>query len=256
MSNNRYYVDTQGNDDQAYIEAMQKASDIAKEDTEIKKVILLVNTKSNTGWFERILGAAAVKKLFTGIRITGFIPLYKLETKITFKDDYQHQYVVITCGWDSKEVAKIDDYGCAKYIIAIPWSQGALTDWVKTWQATELRGKAVQAHAELSCVVKTALSRLTSAVNLSSGITHPSDVQLTKTYLLALHTYETPLDEAAIKGFLATDLGWESEEIDMITGFIRTLKSGKPLRGANKAEIDYFYDQWKKGCDDNSSSKF
>jgi len=248
MSNHKFYIDTQGNDDNAYIEAMKKASDIANADVTVQKVILLVNTKNNTGWFERILGAAAVKKLFTGIRINGLTPLYKLETKITFKDHSLDKYVVITCGWDSEEVSKIDDYISAKYIIAIPWSKNALESWAKTWEATELRGKAIISHGVISCIIMTALERLTESINLSSGLTHPSDVELAKTYLLALYTYEPEIDSEAIKGYLMSNLGWESNETRLMESYIDTLKHGKALRGARKDEIDFFYNQWKKAC--------
>ena len=248
MSEYKFYIDTEGNDDNAYVEAMKKASEIAQADNSVKRVILLVNTKTNTGWFERILGAAAVKKLFTGIKITGFFPQYKLETKVTFKDHSTDSYVVITCGWDAGEVSKIDDYYSAKYIIAIPWSKNALDRWVKTWSAVELRGKAINHFSTVTCIVKTAFERLTTAVNLASGLTHPSDVELAKTYILALYTYEPTLDKDAICGYLISSLGWESDEVKLIKGYMDTLTNGKSLRGAKKGEIKYFYDQWKEAC--------
>ena len=55
MSKQRFFIATSGNDDEAYREAMQYACKLADNDPEIKRVVLLVLTKQNTGWLKGFL---------------------------------------------------------------------------------------------------------------------------------------------------------------------------------------------------------
>jgi hypothetical protein len=96
-----------------------------------------------------------------------------------------------------------------------------------------------------SCVLKKALERLSSATN---GFSHPSDLELAKTYILALYQFEPTLDAALIKGYLVSQLGWDSNDANLIVGFINTLNSGKSLHGAKKDKVSYFYKQWESEC--------
>lgn len=121
MKKEHYYIDTQGNDDDAYKEAISFACDLANKDSSITKITLLIGTKQNTGWFERIYGDATVKKLFTGIRSDNCDALIKFETLKTYSDSYKPSEIVITCGLDEDHILKIEDYHSIKAIIAIPW---------------------------------------------------------------------------------------------------------------------------------------
>ena len=49
MSKQRFFIATSGNDDEGYREGMQFACKLADNDPEVKRVVLLVHTKQNTG---------------------------------------------------------------------------------------------------------------------------------------------------------------------------------------------------------------
>jgi len=250
MSKQRFYIATSGNDDDAYKEAMQSACKLANEDPEIKRVVLLVHTKKNTGWFEKLFGREVEKQLFKGITFKGCKPVFKFETKKTYNDSYTPSEIVITCGLDSDDVLPIDDFYSVKAIIAIPWLSDGLKKWVQTWNPTELRGnqEAVAAIPEPSCIVKKAMEDLTASINMSTGINHPSDEEQAKTYILALHKYEPSLDADIVGAYLVRELNWDTDHAKDIEKLINTLNAGKYFQGGRRTGLQHYYKQWKKEC--------
>lgn len=250
MSKQRFYIDTEGNDDEAYREAMQFACKLADEDNEITRVVILVHTKQNTGWFERLYGRDVEKKLFTGTKFKDCKPLFKFETKKTYNDNYTPSEIVITCGLDAEDVLKIDDFYSVKAIIAVPWLRDRLQKWVQTWNPTELRGNqnAVVAFANPTCVVIKAMTDLTNSINMSTGIHHSSDEEQAKTYILALHKYEPSLDADIVGSYLVRELGWDTDHAKDVEKLINTLNNGKHFQGGRRTGLQNYYKQWKAEC--------
>jgi len=250
MSTQRFYIDTQGNDDNAYKEAIQFSCKLANKDPEIKRVVILIHTKQNTGWFERLYGGDTVKQLFKGITFNDCIPVYKFETKKTYNDSYTPSEVVITCGLDSEEVFPFDDFYSVKAIIAIPWLRDGLQKWVQTWNPIELRGnqQAVVAYPEPSLIVKKAMEELTESINMSTGISHPMDEERAKTFILALHKYESSLDADIVGAYLIRELNWETDHAKDVEKLINTLNAGKYFQGGRRTGLQHYYKQWKKEC--------
>ena len=250
MEKKRFYIDTRANDDEAYRLAMQAACELANQDDDIKKVVLLIHTKQNTGWFERLYGSDTVKKLFTGTRFKNCKPLFKFETTRTYNDTYTPAEVVITCGLNAEEVSKVDNYYAVKAIISIPWLPEDLQKWVQTWSPTELRGKqeAVTAFPEPSCIVIKALEALSESINMTTGITHPSDERLAKTYIRSLHKYEPLLDADIVGAYLVSKLGWDTADAKEVEKLINTLNNGKFFQGGDKTGLQHHYKRWKEEC--------
>ena len=175
----KFYIDTVANDDDAYKLAMQFACELAKKDSSIKKIVLYIHTKQNTGWFERLFGSETVKKLFNGLKFTNCLVPFKFETKLTYKNAIYGNAsdIVICCGIDSEDLLKIDDYHSVKYIIAIPWLRKFTEKWIKTWSAIEIsdKEKKEESFPEPSCIVKHSMQQLTGSINMSTGISHPMD---------------------------------------------------------------------------------
>lgn len=250
MDKQRFYFDIEGNDDDAYREAMQFACKLAGEDTEVKRVILLVGTKNNTGWFERLFDRDVVKNLFKGTTFKDCRPIFKIETLRTYSDSYTPSEIVITCGLDAEDVLKIDDFDSVKAIIAIPWLRKYLQKWVQTWNPNELRGnqQAVNVYPEPSCIVKKAMTDLTESINMSTGIHHHMDEGRAKTYILALHKYEPSLDADVVGAYLVRELNWETDHAKDVEKLINTLNAGKHFHGGSRTGLQNYYKQWKKEC--------
>lgn len=252
MDKERFYIDTHGNDDEAYRQAMQHACALANNDNDIKKITILVGSKEATGWFERLYGSEAVKKLHKGTNFEGCRPVFKFETVRTYSDTFKPSEIVITCGLDSADVLKIDDFYSSKAIISVPWLRDGLKKWVQTWNPKELRGnqEAVVAYDEPSCVVKKAMEELTESINMSTGIHHPSDEEQAKTYILALHKYEHNLDEDIVGSYLVRELNWTTDHAKDVEKLITTLNNGKYFKGGSRTGLQNYYKRWTKECED------
>jgi predicted component of type VI protein secretion system len=250
MSKQRFFIATSGNDDEAYKEAMQYACKVAANDSEIKKVVLLIHTKQNTGWFERLFGSDTVKQLFRGTTFKNCGPVFKFETKKTYNDGYTPSEIVISCALDSDDVFPIDDFYSVKAIIAIPWLANGLDKWVQTWNPTEIRGnqQAVKVYPEPTCIVKKAMQDLTDSINMSTGISHPSDEEQAKTYILALHKYEDSLNADIVGSYLVKELNWDTDHAKDIEKLINTLNNGKFFKGGRRTGLQNYYKQWKNDC--------
>lgn len=249
MMKQRFFIDTEGNDDKAYQEAMVHSCKLASAYPELKQVILLIPSKNNTGWFERLYGDEVVKKLHKGTTFKDCPLLFKFESIKTTKGYFQEPTIVITCGLDTDILEKIDD-SFARVIIAIPWLKDNITKWVQRWNPTELRGKTntTAPPENPSCIVIKALQALTKEINMSTGIIHPNDEFLAKTYIRALHKYEHGLDSDAIMNFLVTNLNWETRFANDIKNLIDILNSGKSFKGDSLNDLDYYYNKWKEEC--------
>ena len=249
----KFYIDTETNDDESYKLAMQFACELSKKDPEVKKIVLYIHTKQNTGWFERLFGNEVVKKLFTGLKFNGCPVNFIFETKLTYK---KAQYgnnsdIVICCGLDSDEILEIDDYHSVKYIIAIPWLKNLTEKWIKTWNAKEISEKSDslnEKYPEPSNIVKLAMQNLTKTINMSTGIHHSSYNERAKTYIKALHKYEPELDSNLVGAYLVRELNWDTRHAKDIEKLIETLNSGKFFRGGEKTGLQNYYKKWKQEC--------
>lgn len=250
MSKQRFYIDTEGNDDEAYLEAIQFACKLADKDEEITRVVILIHTKNHTDRFERLYGRDVKKKLSEGMKFKDCKPLFKFESKNTYNDNYKPSEIVITCGLDAEDVLKIDDFYSVKAIIAVPWLRDRLQKWVQTWNPTELRGyqNTVVAFENPSCIVIKAMKDLTRSINMPTGIQHSSDEEQAKTFILSLHKYEPSLNANIVGSYLVRELGWNTDHAKGIEKLINTLNNGKYFKGGRRIGLQNYYKQWKKEC--------
>jgi hypothetical protein len=252
MKMGKYYIDTQGNDDQAYAEAMRYACGLAREDPGVARIVLLIPSKANTGWFERLWGARTVKELFKGTKLKGCEAVFKLETKKTIKD-HSETSIVIGCALDSDDLFKIDDFYSVSSTIAIPWQKGGVANWVGTWGPVDIRsGTSAQTFALPSCEVQRAMRSLTGNINMSTGITNSSDNELAKTYILALQKYDQRMDSNVVAGFLIRDLGWRTEAAAEVAQLIITLNKGGTFQGGDRTGLQKHYTRWQSECSERA----
>ncbi len=247
MNKKRFFINTSGNDDEAYREAIIFACQLAEKDPDIKRVVLLALSNSNIGWLERLYGSETVKKLYTGIQFNGCNPIFIIKTKKTYSDPHPPQDIVITMGLDAEDVMKIDDFNGVKAIIAIPWLPELLQVWVQTWSPTDIRTKEKPATYPLpNPLVQEAMKELTSSINKTTGIHHPSDERQAKTYIRALFAYTDGLDGEEVAAYLVRELGWDTEYAKDIKKLIDTLNAGKYFQGGDKTYLKNHIKRWKE----------
>lgn len=243
----RFCIMTEGDDDNAYKEAMSFACKLADKNNEINKIILLVSTKDSARCFKRLFGSEIVKLLFNGYVFENCKHEFKIETLRTYNSHNLHN-IVITCGIDSNDIFKIDDvYYRPDAIISIAWTFEGLEKWNKTWNSKEIRGKQklIKPYKNPSCIVQEALKELNN-IRKSTSI-HPSDEEKVKTYILALHKHEK-LDADIIGAYLIRELNWYLKHVNYIEQLINTLNNGKHFKGGDLTKIQSHYERWNKAC--------
>ena len=253
MEQEKFYIDTMGNDDEAYREAMAFACKLAEENPTIKRVVLLIGQKGNDSWFERLFGRETVKDLYAGVGFKDCRPLFKFETVRTYKNGYGAPTdIVISCGLSSDDLFKIDDHDCVHSIIAIPWVKENTIEWIKTWKPQDIRNNSAELTTEkaVSCVVQKAMEDLTSSINMSTGIHHSADEEQAKTYILALHHHGELKDATELRGYLVRELGWDSNDAQDMYKLVDTLNSGRFFKGGSREKKvwKYYMDNWRKEC--------
>lgn len=255
--NNKYYVDIEhdGFNQEAYLQAFKFAIKLAKQNKDANRIVCYIHTKGNTGYFEPFFDNKLIKKLFDGdVSFEPFPVPLTIETKSTYaKNKYysSNNDIVLAFGMDLEDLEALDDYRGVKYIVAIPWLKEKTMPWVSRWNAEEITGKKDEkTEAELSVVVKVALTELTASINMSTGIVNPFDNSLAKTYIRALHKYENELKPEAVVSFLVTELGWTSSHANDVGKLIATLNDGRYFKGGEKTGLHFYYKRWKEKAKD------
>ncbi len=252
--NTKFYIDTESNDDKAYLLAIKFACELAKNDNTIKRIVLYIYTKQCTGWFDRLFGHKIVKRLFNGINFSDCPVPIRFETKLTYKGSMygSPSDIVICCGINADDIFTIDDYHSVKYIIAIPWLRKLTDKWIKAWNAIEISEKervCSNKFPEPSEIVKIAMQELSEMINMSTGISHPMDNYTAKTYIRVLHKYEPELNSDVVCSYLIRELNWDTKHAKDIEKLIETLNNGKYFLGGEKTGLQNYYKRWKgKSC--------
>ena len=76
------------------------------------------------------------------------------------------------------------------------------------------------------------MKMLTSTVNLSTGLTHPSDKACTVELFRLLHKNEEPYDPDSIRAW-AVKNGWSPEGADELRRIAKAVLDSRPIRGSN-----------------------
>lgn len=94
---------------------------------------------------------------------------------------------------------------------------------------------------------KSKLKNLSKSLILDSEIIQSDDMYTIKTYIRALHKYESPLDDKIIEGYLVNSLQWKSVHASQFVELIQRLNSGQDFRGGNCNDINFKenYDYWE-----------
>lgn len=246
MEKKRYYNDNIGPIKENEVLALKKAFELCSKIGNITQITLLIHTKGNTGYFERIFETRDLKDFFRGVKIDPNYPPLKIETVRTFNDDSQGNKIVVAFGLCSNELRKYDDYESVEGIIAHQFSADSVKDWAKSWGAIDLKTEKEIDKTELpGKVVQQAFIDLSNSINIKSGITHSMDEELCKTYIRALKKYNYELDSKKILSFLTTNLKWSSDNANNVIKLIDKVNSGGYFKGGAKTGLQHHIKRWK-----------
>ncbi len=245
---NRYHIQTSGNDDEAYREAIQFACKYVNDNPDSEyEIVLLISQKGSTGWLDRLYGTDIVKHMHQGYKFNNCGASIKLITQRNFKKHYSNnKLIVFILGASMDKIRLVEDNYNAEVIIAVPWMKDSIDDWINAHNPTELRGKENEnLFDEIHPIIKLALDNLTSYINLSTGIRHHSDNVEAKTTVLVLTKYHKDINPAQIEGYLVKS-NWDASYAKKFADLIRTIQNGKYFKGGRRTGLRDKYNYWKR----------
>ena len=246
MKKHRYYCDNEGINPTNENISIKWGIQLAKEISDIEEICLLIHTKRNTGYFERVFSPSQLKLLWNGLKLAPEIPPLRIKT-LKSLNDFRQTKIVITFGLDSNEIFQVDDNYSVLGIIAHPWLKDSVLHWARTWGSKEIISQAeTNTYPLPNKVVINAFDDLTQSINMSSGISHWMDEKDCKTYLRALYKYKYTLNENEIFAYLVREKGWKTEHALDVIKLIEKLNSGGYFQGGNKTGLQYHIKEWRK----------
>lgn len=251
MNKIRYFNENVGPLKENEIKAFQKAIELSKEIENIDEITLLIHTKNNTGYLERIFGAENIKALFKGAKMKDVSPLIKIETTRTITDLPQKNRIIVAFGLRSDELNSYDDYYYCKAIIAHQWSPDSVKDWASNWGAINLDVKndsdeAINKIKLPDIIIQKAFEELTNSINRATGISHPNDEEQCKTYIRALKKYNYNLNSKEVFAFLTRELHWETDDAKDVIKLIDKVNSGGYFQGGQKTDLKRHIKRWSE----------
>lgn len=213
---NRFLFKNEGPNDQVIVNALRHASEISTQSNN-KSIHIIFPHKAN---FEstnlgkiinQIFGAGSAKKLCKGETIGNLD--FILPSKISFNNS-SGTILAIYCTPD--DMNKIDSNSSANSIIFVSYLLEEADIWENTWYNNGLdiiHGESSQQIEILSEEITSALKRLTSIVNLSTGLTHPSDQKHAQRIFKELQEKGYKADEQAVANWAIAN-GWNARHLD------------------------------------------
>lgn len=213
---NRFLFKNEGPNDQVIVNALHHASEISTQSNN-KSIHIIFPHKAN---FEstnlgkiinQIFGAGSAKKLCKGETIENLD--FILPSKISFNNS-SGTILAIYCTHD--DMNKIDSNSSANSIIFVSWLLEEADIWESTWYNNGLNiihGDPSQQIEILPEEIISELKRLTSIVNLSTGLAHPSDQKHAQRIFKELQEKGYKADEQAVTNWAIAN-GWNARHLD------------------------------------------
>ncbi|SHJ10118.1 hypothetical protein SAMN02745146_2286 [Hymenobacter daecheongensis DSM 21074] len=253
MSKLRLYLNATGNDADAYKRAVAAALIIAKDNSDIKKIVLLTPKKEIYDLLVGVFTPNQIKSATKGgFKFNPSEPLIKTEALTTYRGGNNlSSEVVITCGLDSDEIFLVEGYSSVVAIVAVSWVPHQLEKWVKTWDPRELRNNPlpVTPYPQPSCITKYALSDLNEFVAKDKSLRSHSNESVTVTYLMTLHKYDSPIDSDTAGAYLTSQFAWKTDRVKEAQEIINQLNAGGSPKGGKPEQMQKHYERWKKECE-------
>lgn len=183
------------------------------KDLGIARVTLVVPKKG--GWEDTIVGQ------FTGINAAKALTkgqpvslvdgvMMVLESPATLRSNFD-QGLLVGAHISMKDMAKLDDSWGAQAIVYLPWNDSESQEWKATWRPKVLGTNAEEPPPNsLSEPVEEALKKLTSTINLGTGLGHPSDKKHAERTIAKLRSEGHSFDPAEIRRW-AQRHNWSSK---------------------------------------------
>lgn len=216
MESNRtaQYIDVHGPDEEAIKSAFQWVLAHSDESDDNQHTIIAVNTKSALdGAISNVVGEDVVKQL----KKTKHVKLDEGDLYLVTKRidaGNRGSGPALALYPDKDLLDKIDEMRKITDVLVVPWNREEIQFWIDQWGATELGSTLNGTQPSIADpVVKEALESLHMMVNVSSGLTHPSDRSKAIKMFRVLHQNGHQFDPNTIRAWLVGEKGWQPSNV-------------------------------------------
>jgi len=214
-------------------EALQLIASINAQSGNPSDVVLFIPTKSQLDGtiIDATLGERVCKALKKGERVPfpdgSFLTC---ETKRTFKT-YMSTKVVL-CALPDKDMLKtLDSVRNLKVAVVVPWHMEEVSEWIRAWNPVILGKDHSEAERLIeNPVVEEAMEMLTRYINISTGLTHPSDKDRAIELLKILRDNGELYDPASLRAW-ALRHGWTPEGAEDLEEYAQAVLDRKSVHG-------------------------
>lgn len=222
----RLYTDTVGSDDEAAIEAVRWLLRYATDQAADRAAIVVPSVDSASN-LSGLLGQEDSSRLIADRAMPAGALRLELFTMKTLPNASYPGPVLVLWG-DRKGVEKVERMDPTA-VCAVQWTEGELTDWARTWGATELRSGRSELRPAVPELVRGAVFSLSAA----GDVAHPGDKQRTVWTLKAMRLVDVPIDPEALRAE-ALRQGWSATGADRLRELAAKVAEGRTVRGGGK----------------------
>ena len=238
-----FFIKTEGPDQQAVKQAFQWLVTKARE-----RAFLAVMSYGNLrGVISDVLGDRTVKTLIKEGRLrVGGIEISLVTQRKTI---YNGQGVPLVVFYPTtKFLDQMDSIPNVSAMLVVPWRIEAVEPWIRTWGAIELGTQESVEEPELvkNKVVVEALKSLTAVVNVSTGITHPSDREAAVQLFTILRDAGELFNPEDVKAWLIRYGGWKAPQAQEVAELAQKILDGRRLRKGRRAWRENILEIWRE----------
>lgn len=248
MEKRRYYNQNIGPSQQNEQRALEIALALSEEIKNINRITVLISTQHNTDFLSRIFEEKLVKKMLAQpVRVLNGYPPLKIDTIKSIDDYGNHDRILLAYGLQSDKLLQYDSHHSYSAIITHQWNRGELQRWAENWGARDMDTHQPAAPTPFPPqIVKNALLDLSKSVNKDKIVLHPSDEELSKTYLRILFKDGQTLVADQLYAFLTRDQNWNSSLAGQVRDWADKLNLEKRFTGGDTSEARRHLERWKR----------
>jgi hypothetical protein len=237
----RFYIDAHGSDDEALRLGFEWL--ITRAGDEDGAGGVLVSGVRQIGSLAHAIGAEGAAALEKTRQVSA--DGTTLEILLYKKLPLDYEGPILALWVDDKQLLRIEELRPSA-ILVIPWNRADIDTWKANFAPTDLRsGTTAQAAPPLDPVAEAALRSLTESVNLSTGLSHPSDKRDAVWTFRLLSQASILVDPVSVEA-RAVQLGWRAKDAAELAEVAAGVRDGKRYQVGSKAFADDIVDQWRQ----------
>ncbi len=241
---NCLYIQSEGPNKAALARAFKWLFDLNNSGFNINALIATPVNANLDGIVKELLGEDIIKTLIRNetVRLSDKLTLQAITQKDKF---YQWDGYIIAIYPTKELLDKIDGLN-ASHVLVVPWLLTEVDFWIKMWNAQNIDdiNKKREAPEMIEPIMEIALNHLNEMVNVSTGISHPSDHAATAQLFEILLANGIKYDTEQIRSYLIANLGWKPKHADDVVVIADKILSGRKVRYHRKIWREDIFNVW------------